>query len=50
MIDTSGEVDFGRLEWIVRGEMYCEEKYTAGVWTVTLSPELVREPSYYSSW
>ena len=31
MIDSSREVDFGRLERIIRGEVNIQKEYTAGV-------------------
>ena len=34
MIDSSGECHFWRLEWVVRGEMNCEEEDSSLVWTV----------------
>ena len=36
VVDAGGEVDLGRLERVVCGEMDGEEKDTAGVWRVTL--------------
>lgn len=34
VINARGEVDLGRLEWVVRGEVDGEEKDTSGVWRV----------------
>ena len=36
MIDPSGEVDFGRLEWVVGREVDCEEEDSALEWRITL--------------
>ena len=36
MVDTSGEVDLGRLEGIVGGEVDVKKEYTTRVWTITL--------------
>ena len=34
MIDSRGERHFGRLEWIVGGEMNCQEEHSSLVWTI----------------
>ena len=36
VVDAGGEVDLGRLEWVVCWEVDCEEEDTARVWGVTL--------------
>jgi hypothetical protein len=36
MVDAGGEVDLGRLEGIVCGEMDGEEEDTAGIWGTVL--------------
>lgn len=41
VIDARGEVDLGRLEWVVRGEVDGEEEDTSGVWRVSLKYKLL---------
>ena len=41
VIDASGEVDLGRLEWVVRGKVDGEEEDTSGVWRVRLKYKLL---------
>ena len=36
VVDPGGEVDFGRLEGVVGGEVDGKEEDTSGVWGVTL--------------
>jgi hypothetical protein len=36
VVDAGSEVDLGRLEGVVCGEMDCEEEDTARVWGITL--------------
>ena len=40
VVDASGEVDLGRLEGVVGGEMDGEEEYAARVWRVALIDSL----------
>lgn len=42
VIDASGEVDLGRLEGVVGGEVNGKEEDTARVWGVTLYDLLVK--------
>ena len=39
MVDTSGEVDFRRLERVVGWEVYGEEEDSTGIWTIALYVE-----------
>ena len=41
VIDASGEVDLGRLEWVVGGKVDGEEEDTSGVWRVRLEYKLL---------
>lgn len=36
MVDSGSEVDFGRLEGVIGGEMYGKEEDSSRVWTVSL--------------
>lgn len=37
VVDTSGEVDLGWLEWVIGREVDCQEEDASRVWRVTLS-------------
>ena len=47
MVNASCKVDFGRLEWVVGGKVYCEEENASGIWTVALFTHSVSTASRY---